>query len=53
MLDGGKGGDTLVGGLGAVLLRELPLRLGLIAGIALGIGAGFHRATCKGIGRMQ
>ena len=32
---------ALVGGLGAVLLRELPLRLGLIAGIALGIGAGF------------
>jgi hypothetical protein len=24
-----------------VLLRELPLRLGLIAGIALGIAAGF------------
>ena len=32
---------ALVGGLGAVLLRELPLRLGLIAGIALGIVAGF------------
>lgn len=32
---------ALVGGLGAVLLRELPLRLGLIAGIALGIAAGF------------
>ena len=31
----------LVGGLGAVLLRDLPLRLGLIAGIALGIAAGF------------
>jgi predicted branched-subunit amino acid permease len=32
---------ALVGGLGAVLLRGLPLRLGLIAGIALGIAAGF------------
>ncbi|MCC4115483.1 AzlC family ABC transporter permease [Aromatoleum toluclasticum] len=32
---------TLVGGLGAVLLRGLPLRLGVIAGIALGIAAGF------------
>lgn len=32
---------ALVGGLGAVLLRDLPLRLGLIVGIALGIAAGF------------
>jgi len=32
---------ALVGGLGAVLLRDLPLRMGLIVGIALGIGAGF------------
>lgn len=31
----------LVGGLGAVLLRGLPMRLGLIAGIALGMLAGF------------
>lgn len=32
---------ALVGGLGACLLRGLPLRLGLIAAIVLGIGAGF------------
>jgi len=32
---------TLVGGLGAVFLRELPLRLGLFAAIVLGIIAGF------------
>lgn len=32
---------ALAGGLGAVLMRGLPLRLGLIAGIALGIAAGF------------
>ncbi|ATE61099.1 AzlC family ABC transporter permease [Thauera sinica] len=32
---------ALVGGLGAVFLRGLPLRLGLFAAIALGIGAGF------------
>ncbi len=32
---------ALAGGLGAVLLRELPLRLGVVAGIALGIAAGF------------
>ncbi len=32
---------ALAGGLGAVLLRDLPLRLGLFAGIAIGIGAGF------------
>ena len=32
---------ALVGGLGAVLLRGLPLRLGVVAGIALGIAAGF------------
>lgn len=32
---------ALVGGLGAVLLRDLPLRLGVIAGIAAGIAAGF------------
>ncbi|MCK9259162.1 MAG: AzlC family ABC transporter permease [Azoarcus sp.] len=32
---------ALAGGLGAVLLRELPLRLGLFAGIAIGIAAGF------------
>jgi len=32
---------AIVGGLGAVLLRGLPLRLGVIAGIALGIAAGF------------
>lgn len=32
---------ALAGGLGAVLMRGLPLRLGLIAGIAIGIAAGF------------
>lgn len=32
---------ALAGGLGAVLLRGLPLRLGVIAGIAVGIAAGF------------
>ena len=32
---------ALVGGLGAVFLRGLPLRLGLFAAIALGIAAGF------------
>ncbi|THF56833.1 AzlC family ABC transporter permease [Pseudothauera rhizosphaerae] len=32
---------ALVGGLGTVLLRGLPLKLGMIAGIALGIAAGF------------
>ncbi|MDO9598693.1 MAG: AzlC family ABC transporter permease [Azoarcus sp.] len=32
---------ALAAGLGAVLLRGLPLRLGLFAGIAIGIGAGF------------
>ncbi len=32
---------ALVGGLGAVLLRGLPLRLGLFAAILLGIAAGF------------
>lgn len=32
---------ALAGGLGAVLLRGLPLRLGLIAGIAIGMVAGF------------
>jgi len=32
---------ALVGGLGAVLLRGMPLRLGVVAGIALGIAAGF------------
>jgi len=32
---------ALVGGLGAVALRGLPLKLGVIAGIALGIAAGF------------
>ena len=32
---------ALVGGLGAVLLHGLPLRLGLFAGILLGIAAGF------------
>lgn len=32
---------ALAGGLGAVLLRGLPLRLGLFAGIAIGIAAGF------------
>ena len=32
---------ALAGGVGAVLLRGLPLRLGLIAGIAIGIAAGF------------
>jgi len=31
----------LVGGFGTVLLRGLPMRLGLIAGIALGMLAGF------------
>lgn len=32
---------ALVGGLSAVLLRGMPLKLGLIVGIVLGIGAGF------------
>ena len=32
---------ALAGGIGAVLLRGLPLRLGVIAAIALGIAAGF------------
>lgn len=32
---------ALAGGLGAVLLRGLPLKLGLIAGILIGIAAGF------------
>ena len=32
---------ALAGGLSAVLLRGLPLRLGLFAGIAIGIGTGF------------
>ncbi|MBC9073147.1 AzlC family ABC transporter permease [Thauera sp. CAU 1555] len=32
---------ALAGGLGAVLLRGLPLKLGLIAGILVGIAAGF------------
>lgn len=32
---------ALAGGLGAVLLRGLPLKLGLVAGIAIGIAAGF------------
>jgi len=32
---------ALAGGLGAVLLRGMPLKLGLIAGIAIGILAGF------------
>lgn len=32
---------ALVGGLGAVFLRDLPLRLGLFAAIVLGIVAGF------------
>lgn len=32
---------AIAGGLGAVLLRELPLRLGLFAGIAIGIVSGF------------
>lgn len=32
---------ALVGGLGAVLLRGLPLRLGLFVAIVLGIAAGF------------
>ncbi|MCV2217319.1 AzlC family ABC transporter permease [Thauera sp. Sel9] len=32
---------ALAGGLGAVLLRGLPLRLGVVAGIVVGIGAGF------------
>ncbi len=42
---------AVVGGLGATLLRDMPLRLGAIAGIALGIAAGFaaehidHRAA--------
>jgi predicted branched-subunit amino acid permease len=39
---------ALVGGLAAVLLRGLPLKLGLIAGIVAGIAAGFaaeHRLT--------
>lgn len=32
---------ALAGGLGALLLRDLPFRLGLIAAILLGIAAGF------------
>ena len=32
---------ALAGGAGAILLRGLPLRLGLVAGICLGIAAGF------------
>ncbi|MDT3671983.1 MAG: AzlC family ABC transporter permease [Aromatoleum sp.] len=32
---------AVAGGLGAVLLRDMPLRLGVIAGIAIGIAAGF------------
>lgn len=32
---------ALAGGLGAVVLRGLPLKLGVIAGIAVGIAAGF------------
>lgn len=32
---------ALAGGLGAVLLRGMPLKLGLIAGILIGIAAGF------------
>lgn len=32
---------ALVGGLGAVVMQDLPLRLGLIAGMALGIAAGY------------
>jgi predicted branched-subunit amino acid permease len=32
---------AVAGGLGAVLLRDLPLRLGLFAGIAIGIASGF------------
>lgn len=32
---------ALVGGLGAVLMRDLPLRLGLVAGMALGMLAGY------------
>lgn len=32
---------ALVGGIGATLLRDLPLRLGVIAGIGAGIAAGF------------
>ncbi len=32
---------ALAGGLGAVLLRGLPLRLGVVAGIVIGIAAGF------------
>lgn len=32
---------ALAGGIATVLLRGLPLRLGLIAGIVVGIGAGF------------
>ena len=32
---------ALAGGLGAVVLRGLPLRLGVVAGIVIGIAAGF------------
>lgn len=32
---------ALTAGVGAVLLRELPMRLGLFVGIAIGIAAGF------------
>ncbi len=44
---------ALAGGLGAVLLRDLPLRLGLFAGIAIGIAAGFFAEQWqqKGEGR--
>ena len=32
---------AIAGGLGAVLLRGMPLKLGVIAGIVIGILAGF------------
>ena len=42
---------AVVGGLSATLLRNMPLRLGVVSGIVLGIAAGFaaehveHRRT--------
>ena len=41
---------ALVGGLAAVLLRGMPLRLGMIAGILLGIVAGFLAERWQGRG---
>ncbi|MCB1928803.1 MAG: AzlC family ABC transporter permease [Rhodocyclaceae bacterium] len=44
---------ALVGGVATVVLREMPLRLGMIVGIVLGIAAGFvaERWQSRGEGR--